>query len=57
MEMPLIIAGAILVIVGIIRHSRPGGFLPRLGLTLKNIPGSVIVGLGAIMIIAGYLLK
>jgi hypothetical protein len=55
METKFLIVGALLIVVGGIRHFVPKAMLPRIGYKIM-LPGWMIAGLGVILVIAGLIL-
>jgi hypothetical protein len=55
MDTRLLILGALLIVVGIIRHFIPKGALPHIGYKIM-VPGWIIAGVGVVLVIAGLIL-
>ena len=55
LRLQLIIVGAILIILGIIRHFA-GISMPKIGFQLVKLPAIAIAGLGVLIVVASLLL-
>jgi hypothetical protein len=55
MDIRLIAIGAFILILGLIRHFLPGR-VPHIGFHVVKLSGLVYVGLGILLVVAGFLL-